>query len=1106
MPDPISSYIADVQRSLQAGIATEHTYRPALEALVEALATGVTAFNDPKRIECGAPDYTVARSTKHGPLTVGYIETKDIDTDLQAIERDAARKSPTTRDGEQLKRYLTLPNLILTDYLEFRWYVDGQPRMPPVRLARPIQAGKLQREPGGPQAVTQLLHAFLDHKPPPVSKPRDLALRMARLTHLIRDMIVTAFDTGHASSTLRELHRAFEETLVPDLKVSDFADMYAQTLAYGLFAARVNHTGPQPFRRLGAAADIPKTNPFLRRLFDAITGTALDDEPYVGLVDDLAQLLADTDIPAVLADFGKRGVRQDPVLHFYETFLKEYDPQIREMRGVYYTPEPVVSYIVRSIDYLLKTRFGCPQGLADDSTVTYTRPGGDGQERQDTSHRVLILDPACGTGTFLYTVIDLIREEFMRQGNAGMWRGYVREHLLPRLFGFELMMAPYAMAHLKLGMQLAAQDLPDGTRAEWAYDFAAEDRMGVYLTNTLEEALKKSQILFASYISDEANAAAGIKRDLPIMVVLGNPPYSNFGRMNRGRWIRALLQDYKTGLKEKKLNLDDDFIKFVRFGQWRIDRSGAGILAYITNHTYIDAITHRRMRQSLMETFTDIYILDLHGNSRKKEKCPDGSKDENVFDIQQGVAIGIFVKDPAKEGPAKVHHADLWGLREAKYARLFETDLATTHWTELDPRDQHFFFVPKDFEILAEYSSQWILTDVFDVHQNGLKTDRDDLFFDHDREALAQRIKSFYSDAGMSPGFREAYRIEDSSSYDLLSRRVKTSFEPSNIRRCLYRPFDLRWLYYAPHLTSRPAWEVMYHMMEGENRALCAMRQAVDESFRHVSVSKWLNDLGVLTSHHASQQTFPLYLYPARQGGPRKQAEIPSLSAWPAGNAGRRPNLNPAFVADIEKRLGLSFVPDGTGDLENTFGAEDVFHYIYAVLHSPTYRTRYAAFLKIDFPRIPLTSDLDLFRALCARGKDLVALHLVESPLLSHAAAEHPCPVGGDNTVEKGHPRYLAPGQPDPATARPLEKGRAYISRDLPKTGKKGQYFDGVPAEVWNFHVGGYQVCEKWLKDRRGRTLSYDDLAHYQKIIVALKETIRLMAEIDRAIPSWPLP
>ncbi|MGB6836393.1 MAG: type ISP restriction/modification enzyme [Dehalococcoidia bacterium] len=1094
MSDPISSYIADVQRNLQAGIAREHTYRPALKTLVEALATGVAAFNDPKRVECGAPDYTVARSTKHGPLTIGYIEAKDIDTDLQAIERDAARKKPETRNGEQLKRYLTLPNLILTDYLDFRWYVDGERRMA-ARLARPIQAGKLQREPSGPEAVAQLIRAFLDHRPPPVSKPRDLALRMARLTHHIRDMIITAFDTAHASTTLRELHRAFEETLVPDLKLPDFADMYAQTLAYGLFAARVNHTGPQPFRRLGAAAEIPKTNPFLRRLFDAITGTALDDEPYVGLVDDLAQLLAETDIPAVLADFGKRGVRQDPVLHFYETFLAAYDPQIREMRGVYYTPEPVVSYIVRFVDHLLKTRFGCPQGLADASTVTYTGPGPDGEQREETSHRVLILDPACGTGTFLYTVVDLIREEFMRQGNAGMWPGYVRQNLLPRLFGFELMMAPYAMAHLKLAMQLAAHDLPQATRPQWAYDFVADDRIGVYLTNTLEEAIKKSQILFASYISDEANAAADIKRALPIMVVLGNPPYSNFGRMNKGRWISALLQDYKRGLKEKKLNLDDDFIKFIRFGQWRIEESGAGILAYIANHTYIDAITHRRMRESLMETFTDIYILDLHGNTRKKERCPDGSKDENVFDIQQGVAIGIFVKEPGKQGPAKVHHADLWGLREAKYARLFEADVATTDWNELQPKDEYFFFVPKDFSAQDEYQRWWSTKDIFAVAGQGIETKRDALTI----RFLFQQVEESVQDVRRGPKDAVALKYalpDDGRDWTYDWAREDVIGNKGQIAEIAYRPFDFRFTYFTGKtkgFIAYPRTRVSRCFLEGRNLGLIVNRFVKLDHYAHVFVTRSLVERHLLETANACLVVYPL-----------SDPDSHERDTLDLGGGGKRLNLTAPFLSALATKLSLPQV--GRQRLPQGLTPENIFHYIYAVLHSPTYRTRYAQFLKIDFPRIPLTSDLALFRTLCARGKDLVDLHLMESPLLGHAAAEHPCPVGGDNTVEKGHPRYLPPGQPDPATAKPLAAGRVYISRDVPKTGKTGQYFDGVPPEVWNFQVGGYQVCEKWLKDRRGRTLSYDDLAHYQKIIVALKETIRLMAEIDAAIPSWPLP
>jgi len=1110
MPDPISSYIADVQRNLQAGIAREHTYRPALQALVEALATGVSAFNDPKRVECGAPDYTVARNTRHGPLTIGYIETKDIDTDLEAIERDAARKSPTTQDGKQLKRYLTLPNLILTDYLEFRWYVDGQRRMPPVRLARPIQAGKLQREPGGPEAVAELIRAFLDHKPPPVSRPRDLALRMARLTHLVRDMIITAFDTGQASTTLRELHRAFEETLVPDLKVPDFADMYAQTLAYGLFAARVNHDESRGrFRRVGAAAEIPKTNPFLRRLFDAITGTALDDEPYVGLVDDLAQLLAQTDIPAVLADFGKRGIRQDPVLHFYETFLAAYDPQIREMRGVYYTPEPVVSYIVRSVDYLLKTRFGCPQGLADASTVTYTSRADDGKDRQETSHRVLILDPACGTGTFLYTVIDLIREEFMRQGNAGMWPGYVREHLLPRLFGFELMMAPYAMAHLKLGMQLAALDMPEASRSVWAYDFAADDRVGVYLTNTLEEALKQSDLLMGSWISDEANAAAEIKRELPIMVVLGNPPYSGISA-NRGPWIDGLLRGrlpdgtsvssyYEVDgkpLGEKKVWLQDDYVKFIRFGQWRIQRTGAGVLAFITNHGYLDNPTFRGMRQQLMQTFTDIYVLDLHGSTRKRERAPDGREDTNVFDIQQGVAIGLFVKEPGKTGPAKVHHAELWGRRDPKYKALFDLELESTDWEDLAPSSPFYLFTPEQADLRDEYESGWKLTEAMPVNTSGIVTARDKLVIDFEDEPLRARMNMFRDLRRLSDSeIKGKLNLSENYAWRIAAARrqfAKVGNWEQHIVDILYRPFDARRLVNHPSVTWRTRERVMRHMLAGKNLGLICTRQTRDLwaalCTRHITAHKSVAAYDI-------NSLFPLYLHPQEGAQAVQETE-----------RGRRPNLNPAFVADIEKRLRLTFVSDGAGDLQNTFGPEDVFHYIYAVLHSPTYRSRYAGFLKIDFPRIPLTSDLRLFRALCTKGKELVALHLMESPLLDDAVSRHPYRLGGDNTVEKAHPRYLAPGEQDPATGKPLVAGRVYISRDVPKTGKKGQYFDAVPQDVWDFHVGGYQVCDKWLKDRRGRTLSYGDLAHYQKIVVALKETIRLMADIAAAIPSWPLP
>lgn len=547
---PLSQYLREIEKALQGGNATEHTHRPALKTLLQAVRTKVTATNEPRREKCGAPDYVISLDTKHGPLTIGYVEAKDVGKRLDEIER-----------SEQLTRYRTfLPNLILTDYLEFRWYVDGEPRGV-ARLASVGAAGKLKHGKPGVEAVTKLLRAFLEQEPAPIGNPQELAQRLARLTHMIRDIIIEAIEGGHASSTLRDLRKAFARTLIPDLdqpeKIADFADMYAQTIAYGLFAARCNHQDPGPFRRLGAAAEIPKTNPFLRRLFETITGADLDDEPYAGFVDDVATLLGHADIGAVLEHFGKRTHRQDPVVHFYETFLAAYDPKLRKARGVYFTPEPIVSYIVRSVDHILKTRFACEQGLGDTSVCTYTREDENGKKVTETTPRVLILDPACGTGTFLYAVVDHIREQFIAKGDAGMWSGYVKNHLLPRLFGFELLMAPYAVAHFKLGMQLAGQDLPsDDLREKWAYDFAGQERLSVYLTNTLDEAEREAQREFhfiERLIADEAAGAVRIKRDLPIMVVMGNPPYSGHSanrswRIENGKrvatFIGQLIRDY----------------------------------------------------------------------------------------------------------------------------------------------------------------------------------------------------------------------------------------------------------------------------------------------------------------------------------------------------------------------------------------------------------------------------------------------------------------------------------------------------------------------------------------------------------------------------------
>lgn len=1106
MSDVIKQYLAKIDREFKTGRATEHTHRPALKDLIESLDSGVRATNEPKRVECGAPDFILRRDG----LSIGYMETKDLGKSLDEAE-----------DSNQLERYKkSLPNLILTDYLEFRWFVDGQLRER-ARLGRIGNGNKIQLDKKGIEETTQLLRLFIESRPQPITTPKDLSERAAKLAHIIRDTIVEAFEKDKASPDLKDLREAFAEVLIPDLnkpeKVAEFADMYAQTIVYGLFAARCNHKGLAPFQRLGAASEIPKTNPFLKKLFETITGSSLDEEPYVDFVDDLVQILANTDIEKVLENFGKRTKQEDPIVHFYETFLAAYDPKTRERRGVYYTPEPVVQYIVKSVDYILKTRFGLEGGLAhtsdttsyDFETIKFDKNGNPDRSKLPEGHReekpkVLILDPACGTGTFLYAVTDFIRAEYMNQCNAGLWSAYVRDHLLPRLFGFELLMAPYAVAHFKMGMQLAGYDLPKEQQRHWQYDFKGDERLGIYLTNTLDEAPSEWQKLFGAYriLSEEANAASRVKRDLPIMVVLGNPPYSGHsansswemvGKEKKLNFIGQLLRDYYYAdgkpLDEKNPKwLQDDYVKFIRWGQWRIECTGAGILGLITNHGYLDNPTFRGMRQELMKAFNEIYILNLHGNSKKKECAPDRSPDENVFDIQQGVAIGIFIKMPGIAGPSKVYHADLFGSRESKYKRLFDSDIQITEWIPLAPQSPFYLFIPRNAALFAEYQTGWIVTDIFPINSVGIVTARDSLTIGWSSEELWETLLDF---AGILPeNAREKYHLgRDVRDWKVhLAQKDVKSSGPSRdkVTQILYRPFDLRFTYYTGQsrgFICMPRPHVMNQLIAGHNIALISARSNKSGTMDHFFAAKTVMETKCGESTTQSC-LFPLYIF---DDGQSIQTPLFEVNRSDIRLHSRKCNLNQNFVVKFTSRLGLKFVSDGHGDLAVTFGPEDIFAYIYAVFHSPTYRQRYAEFLKIDFPRVPMTSSLELFRKLCILGEELVALHLLESPYLAQLITRYP--VVGDNIVEKGFPKFVVyeEGQP----------GYVYVN--------KTQYFEGVPKEVWEFHVGGYQVCEKWLKDRRGRQLSFDDLMHYQKVVVALKETIRLMAEIDRAIPGWPI-
>jgi predicted helicase len=1038
-------YIQKIEADLHSGHATEHTYRGSLELLIESYGKGVDASNDPKHVACGAPDFIVEK----GKVPLGYVETKDVGSDLDKVEK-----------SDQMKRYLkALHNLVLTDYLEFRWYVNGERKLK-LRLAEVGNNNSLVVNPSADIACAQLFRDFFATETPTVNNPRELAIRLAGVTHFIRERIAEALEKGEPSvkQALEQQYKTFVELLLPALTPTEFADLYAQTMTYGLFAAKLGAPLNSQFTFEDAYKYL-RANPFLRRLFSDV-GEQLDEieiiKPYLK---DIVSLLNRSRIDEILADFGRKTRTEDPVVHFYETFLATYDPKMRESRGVYYTPEPVVKFIVRAVDDLLKTRFNKPWGLADES--------------------VKVLDPAAGTGTFLYYVMKQIYDEVVAQrGQAGQWQAQGKA-MLKRLFGFEILMAPYVMSHLKLGLLLKELGIPLEGK---------DDRVHVYLTNTLEEGIERAEVLagLGSNIADESNEAAKVKKANDIMVVLGNPPYSA-NSANKGEWISNLVRDsYYPHDEIKEQNpklLMDDYVKFIRYGELRICKTGYGILGFITNHAYLDNPTFRGLRKHLLSSFDEIYIYDLHGNSHKKETTPEGNKDENVFDIQQGVAIILAIKNPISSAGkglneiihTKILHSSLWGNRIEKYQVLQSIDLNQVDWNLLSPIPPFYLFIPQNIDTLDEYNKYWRISELFLTHSTGVKSHRDDFVFDFSQSGLKQKINDFINSKLDDDFIRRKYGLADTTEWKMKEKRIaireKDEWQNSLIK-CTYRPFDNRFLIFDPDLVDRSRQEVFKHSIRGDNLSLLFMRQvAIDEIYSHFFVSDYVIDNRAFFSNKGACSAAPLYLFETQED------TVGTL--FSKNEIGKRPNFTREFLQRIKFKLELQFIPEGRGDLRTSFGPEDVFYYMYAIFHSPTYRTRYAEFLKIDFPRLPLTSDKKLFANLVGKGKELVDLHLLKSAKIEKFITTYP--VSGDNKVEKVG----------------FANGKVFINSH--------QYFGGVPEEVWNFKIGGYQVCDKWLKDRKGRVLGGEDISHYQRVVVALKETIRLMKEIDKAIPKWPI-
>jgi len=1002
----ISTYINEVSEKYKTGRAGEHAYRPTFEKLIKFLDQKLGVINDPKRTEYGAPDFIFVR----GDLIAGYAETKDIDADLDKVEKT-----------EQVERYLGYSNLILTNYLEFRFFRNGERYGESIIIGK-IKDNRIHVQEESVSLLDGAITDFLTAKPEAIKSGVRLAKIMGGKARRIRDNVKKFL--AMESRNNKELARIYEiikELLVHDLTTESFADMYAQTLVYGLFVARYYDDSPTNFNRQEARDLIPASNPFLRHFFDHIAGVDFDQR-LAYIVNELCEVFQVADVQQLMSQYfqkdlwGKEISGPDPVVHFYEDFLKEYDPELRKKMGAYYTPLPVVRFIVRSVGTIMERDFGFVRGLAD---TTKNAAG---------IHRIQILDPAVGTGTFISTVIDTIYAHQLKIGQKGSWPAYVHYDLLPRVYGFELMMAPYTIAHLKISMKLQETGFRyfNETRA-------GKTRLNVYLTNSLEATQSQQELFafdFGAAIAEEAKNALKIKNEKPIMIVIGNPPYS-ISSSNKGEWILNLIKDYKKGLGERKINLDDDYIKFIRFAEHFIEKNENGIVAMITNNSFIDGITHRQMRKHLLETFNDVYVLDLHGNSKKKEKAPDGGKDENVFDIQQGVAISIFVRRVGdKKGLGTVHHAELYGKREDKFKALNESDIQTVKWKKLDYSVPYYFFVPKDFRLQDDYDKNFSVTDLFNVYSAGIKTKVDNIAVDFDKKLLGTRIEDIIT---------HKYPLREIiQKFDL---NPKTTWEYDNVLkidyndRCLtnydYRPFDQRYIYYDKNFLSRSRSQVMENFFNKDNISIETSRVG-----DYIFVSKNISD-----EHFVSDNSFkfPLYLY--------------------SEDGSRIPNLKKEIVDEIEKIVGK-------------VSPENIFDYIYAILHSPSYREKFKEFLKIDFPRVPYPKNAKNFKELVALGAELRSLHLLESPNVKQFITTYP--VTGSNIVEK-----LA-----------YKDGKVFINKD--------QYFGSVPELAWNFYIGGYQPAQKWLKDRKDRTLTNEDIEHYQKIIVALTETERIMKEIDK--------
>ncbi len=1032
-------FFNEIKKNYRKG--TEHTHRTAFHNLCTEIKPNkrIEVIHEPKReTGFGAPDFKIE---KNGAI-IGYFETKPLGENLDKILK-----------SDQIKKYLSLKlPLLLTNYSEYILLIDGEINSRATLFyLTDLENKKSQGQKANVEQVSKLFERFFISEPLKIGDAKELAVQLADRAKIVKEFIYDTLEESKSTEfndKVKGLYSAFKDTLVADLDKEEFSDAYAQTVVYGFFLAFLE--SGKKITINDASRLIPNSFKVIREFFNLINDLFLPSH-IEWIFNEIINLINNVDLVGIYKSisFNKKEFYQghDPYIYFYENFLSEFDAQKRKSKGVYYTPIQVVQFITKSIESILKDKFGKQNGFAD-SNVT-------------------LLDFASGTGTFLVSIFELILEH--TKGNKGRTKKLIQEHILRNFYGFEYLVAPYAISHVKLAQLLKNE----------GYDLSDKDRIQIYLTDTLDNTEHKA-ISLMPHLTKEGKEANYIKTQKQILVITGNPPYNNKSRNNKD-WIRGLIQNYKPS-DEKKLNLDDDYIKFIRFAHLKISENKSGIVGIITNNSFLNGLTHRKMRNELLKEFSEIYILNLHGNSRIGEKTPDGSNDDNVFDIQQGVSISIFVKPNDHSTEPKVYYYDLFGSRDHKYKFLnscsltdidweivdylsFNKEFNKTRWSERFQDDFSFFSPNKNLTKIKTYGDYWGITEIFKHYNSGIQTKRDNLAIQFNNSLMKDVILDLTNKSEKE--IIEKYNLQDDNSGWSLkkAKEILTNYERdvSNIREILYRPFDIRYTYLTKEqgFLGRPRYETMKHFVLNENLGFVFMRQVVlNAPYTHFLITDKIVDLKLMRSSEGTNFIAPLYLYEEAS----KDEKLFNDDLLKIEN----------FTDDFRKFINANY--------KQYYTPEKILGYIYSISYSELYRNSFAEFLTIDFPRIPFYKSDKLFQSLSKLGNELIEVHTFRN---SPHKLKINYPKKGKDVIES--PSFTIEGN--------SIIGKININKE--------QYFDNVPQAVWEYEIGGYPVIKTWLDYRKGRELSNKDQEYITNLSNIILFTIEQTIKIDKVLGDY---